>query len=114
MKLPNAHLAVVEREKIVNYLLDPLHPNAADKAEFFALFGFSAESWTDFAASLVRHGLENDVSRARLTLFGLRYQVDGPLVTPIGIKPRVRTVWQIDEEGVAPRLITAHPLEVLR
>jgi len=35
MNLPNAGEAVVEREKIVGYLLNPAHPDNGGKAEFF-------------------------------------------------------------------------------
>ena len=40
MKLPNAHLAVVERAKIVEYLLNPAHPDNGGKAPFFMALGF--------------------------------------------------------------------------
>jgi len=39
-----------------------------------------------------------------------RYEVDGPLNTPAGRTPYVRTVWQLDHGEVAPRLITAYPV----
>lgn len=45
------------------------------------------------------------------TGFGPRYQVDGKLPTPDGRGPRIRTVWQRDKGQLAPRLITAYPLE---
>jgi len=32
MKLPNAHLALVEREKVTDYLLNPAHRYGASKA----------------------------------------------------------------------------------
>jgi len=35
MKVPNAHLAQVNREKIVNYLLNPAHRYGISKARFF-------------------------------------------------------------------------------
>ena len=37
--------------------------------------------------------------------------IDGELTTPDGQRPRIRTVWQLDHGQLAPRLITAHPLE---
>ena len=40
-----------------------------------------------------------------------KIRVDGPLRVPDQRRPRVRTVWQIDAGGSAPRLITAYPLE---
>jgi hypothetical protein len=45
------------------------------------------------------------------TGFGPRYVVEGELDTPVGRGPRVRSVWQFDSGTIAPRLITAYPLE---
>ncbi len=38
MTLPNAHLALVEREKITEYLLNTEHLYGASKARFFSAF----------------------------------------------------------------------------
>jgi hypothetical protein len=111
MKLPNAEKAVVEREKIADYLLNPAHRYGASKARFFAGFGFRIEQWERLAGALREHGCTHDVARVRETGFGPRYAVEGVLNTPGGHRPRVRTVWQLDEGVVAPRLITAYPLE---
>lgn len=111
MKLSNAHLAVVEREKIVGYLLNPVHRYGASKAQFLAEFGFQVEAWEILAAALRKHGQRHEVGKVKETGFGPRYEVDGELETPSGRKPRVRTVWQLDHGNIAPRLITANPLE---
>jgi uncharacterized protein DUF6883 len=111
MKLPNADRAVVEREKIVNYLLNPMHPYGASKARFFAQFGFDAERWEALAKALHEHGQRHDISKLKQTGFGPRYEVEGELNAPDGRRPRVRTVWQLDVGQIAPRLITAYPLE---
>jgi hypothetical protein len=39
MKLPNAHLAIVEQGKICDYLLNSGHRFGAAKAQFFLEFG---------------------------------------------------------------------------
>ena len=113
MKLPNAHMAVVEREKIVDYLLNPAHRHGASKARFFSRFGFRSEMWETLAAALREHGQRHDVTRIRETGFGPRYEVEGEIAAPDGRRPRVRTVWQMDEGQIAPRLLTAYPLEAL-
>ena len=113
MKLPNAHLAVVEREKIAGYLLNPTHRYGASKAAFFAGFGFDAGAWEQLADALREHGQTNDVAKEKETPFGPRYEVEGELAAPDGRRPRVRTVWQMDKGQIAPRLITAYPLEPL-
>lgn len=111
MRLPNADLAIVEREKVVEYLLNARHRYGASKARFFLAFGFEIADWTVFAEALRRHGQHHEVSRMRQTGWGPRYEIDGELNTPDGREPRIRTVWQFDKGQIAPRLITAYPLE---
>lgn len=111
MKLPNVEHIVVERDKIADYLLNPTHRYGASKARFFVSFGFDAEAWEVLAERLREHGQRNEVMKVRQTVFGPRYQVEGPLHTPDGRQPLVRTVWQLDKGQIAPRLITAYPLE---
>ncbi len=111
MKLPNAHLAVVQREKATDYLLNPAHPYGASKARFFAAFGFRRDAWNVLAEALRAHGQQHEVSNVEETGFGPRYEIDGELHAPDGRKPQVRTVWQLDEGQIAPRLITAYPSE---
>ncbi|HEY3757113.1 MAG TPA: hypothetical protein VGL42_13260 [Opitutaceae bacterium] len=110
MKLPEPDSLVVEREKIVDYLLNPQHRFGASKAQFFAAFGFKAEEWGALADAIRRHGREHEVSKVTETRFGPRFEVDGELRTPVGRRPQVRTVWQWDKGQLAPRLITAHPI----
>jgi len=42
MKLPNAERAVVDREKIEEYVLNAAHPDNGGKAAFFLALGFTA------------------------------------------------------------------------
>ncbi len=111
MKLPNADLAIVEQAKICDYLLNPAHRFGASKARFFAAFGCTLDAWEDLAVALKEQGAENEVTKMKETGFGPRYEVEGELAAPDGRRPRVRTVWQVDEDQEAPRLITGHPSE---
>lgn len=111
MKLPNANLAIIEEAKVIDYLLNQKHRFGASKARFFGQFGFQREKWKDLAAALRKHGRQNEVTKVRETGFGPRYEVEGELTTPDGRRSRVRTVWQVDDGEIAPRLITAYPLE---
>ena len=113
MKLPNSDKAGVEREKIVDYLLNPAHRYGACKARFFSGFGFRANKWEELAEALLVHGQTQGVKRTRQTGYGPRYEVEGRLRAADGRSPRVRSVWQWDKGAVAPRLITAYPLEEL-
>jgi len=111
MKLPNAESAFVERDKIVGYLLNLSHRYGASKARFFGEFGFWLANWETLAQALREHAQCHQVSKVKQTVFGMRYEIEGILRTPIGRTPRLRTVWQLDTGQLAPRLITAQPLE---
>jgi len=111
MKLPNAQTALVEREKITDYLLNSLHLYGAGKARYFLRFGFRLEAWEVFAQALREHGQQPEVTAKAETPFGPRYEVEGAIRTPDGRNPRIRTVWQVGKGRLAPRLISAYPVE---
>jgi hypothetical protein len=111
MKLPGADRLTIEREKIVDYLLNPAHRFGGSKARFFNRFGFTPEQWQQLSEALRIHGQTHEVKQVYETGFGPRFEVEGQLNTPDGRSPRVRSVWQQDHGAVAPRLITAYPME---
>lgn len=111
MKLPAAAELIVEQDKMLGYLLNPAHRYGASKARFFGGFGFSAGQWQALAEALREHGQLSEVASAAETPFGSRFVVEGELATPDGRRPRLRSVWQLEKGQVAPRLITAYPLE---
>lgn len=111
MKLPNAENALVEDPKLTGYLLNPKHPHGTHKARYLARFGFTIKDLDAARRALLEHGRCHDVARVSQTGFGPRYAVEGVLKTPDGRNPYVRTVWQMDDGEVAPRLITAYPLD---
>jgi hypothetical protein len=100
MKLPNADQIVVEREKIVGYVLNTSHPYGSGKAGFFTRFGFQAQHWEQLAQALRHHGQSYEVKRAHETGFGPRYQVDGRLKAPDGRSPLVRSIWRVQDKKV--------------
>lgn len=110
MRLPNVENAEITEAKIVRYLLSTTHRAGKSKAAFFMQFGFTSERWEDLANALKQHALDNEITLEEKTIFGTRYVIDGRLEAPHGRWLNVRTAWFIDEEGKAPRFVTAHPL----
>lgn len=108
--VPGAANALVEREKLVSYLLSTGHPQGRSKARFFLACGFSAERWEILAHALREQCVNNMVVQAVESWYGNKYVVDGPVITPDGSNPNVRTVWVIDKGQTQPRLVTAYPL----
>jgi len=54
MKLPSASQLIVERDKISEYLLNPLHRYGAAKERFFTIFGFRADRLANFSRGATR------------------------------------------------------------
>jgi hypothetical protein len=111
MKLPNAEKAKVDREKVTGYLLCTSHSDGANKAAFFSRYGFTAGAWEVLAEALQDHGRSHPVCGSVPSAYGTRYSVDGPLKSPDGRNPKVRTVWIAERGSETPRLITAYPVK---
>ncbi len=106
--IPNISDAIIAPEKLSDYLLDINHPDGGPKARFFLRFGFSPDRPDILAAALVGHaaGLEATISQRPNAL---NYVVTGPISTPDGRAPRIRTVWQVRDGESTPRFVTAFP-----
>ena len=109
MKLPNAHLAIVEQGKITAYLLNAAHPDNGGKAAFFEMLGFYEADWPTLAAALRKLADAGEVARSVESAHGKKYIVDGWIEAPSGKSSMVRSVWIVDRGLVAPRLVTAYP-----
>jgi len=107
--LPQYQSAIVQEQKIVAYLLSFTHRDGRGKAFFFSRFGFRAADWQEFADALKQHIKTHEVATAETTPFGIRYTIEGTLVTPDGRNPSIRTVWFIETGDSIPRFVTAYP-----
>ncbi|MCC6235867.1 MAG: hypothetical protein IT580_24740 [Verrucomicrobiales bacterium] len=110
--LPGMEIAVIEERKGISYLLAADHPEGASKAAFFEDHGFRRGAWQVLAEALRVHGLRHQVTHIARSPYGTKYVVDGPLPSPDGRMPLVRTIWIVDSGAEIPRLVTAYPLDV--
>lgn len=111
MNLPNANRALVEREKIVDYLLDATHPDNGGKARFFEGLGFTRAEWAELAAAFVKVATESVVVQTEETSHGRKYVIVGQVASPTGKTAMVQTVWIVNRGFDVPRLVTAYPYE---
>jgi hypothetical protein len=111
VKLRNAHLAVIDRGKVLDYLLNGAHPDNGGKARFFGLLGYSREDPERLMKALRDVGEHGDVVGSAESAHGQKYVVDGWLSghTQESRQWSIRTVWIIDRGKDAPRLVTAYP-----
>ena len=111
MKLRNAHLAVIDRGKVLDYLLNAAHPDNGGKARFFEFLGYSRQDPERLMKALRDVGEYGDVISSAESAHGEKYVVDGWLSghTQESRQWSIRTVWIIDPGEDAPRLVTAYP-----
>lgn len=109
MQLPYLENAQVEERKITGYLLS--EDLSEGKVAFFAAFGFTSARWDLLHDALLAHAAAHEVVRVVSSPFGAKYLVEGPLQTPDGRDPRVRSVWIIEAGTNIPRLVTAYALK---
>ena len=109
MKLPKAEKAVVEREKIEDYLLNATHPDNGGKAGFFEGLGFRRDKWETLAQSLQAVATQAEVAHSIESPHGRKYVIVGRLESPDGRAAIVQTIWIVDTGLDVARLVTAYP-----
>jgi hypothetical protein len=95
MKLPNPQKAIVDREKITDYLLNPAHPDNGGKFKFFTQLGFLRE--------------QPELLTTALKALAEKYVIVGRIQSPSGNRPLVQSIWIVDKGLDAARLVTAYP-----
>jgi hypothetical protein len=111
MRLPDASKAIVERKKIVDYLLNPAHPDNGGTAQFFDKLKFHRKEWKRLAGALRTLAAETEVTDSMKSPHGQKYVIIGRIASPARKSPLVRTSWIIDSGAHAARLVTAYPHE---
>lgn len=108
-RLPRADRAVVPREKLEGYLLNPQHEVGRHKARVFAsALGIHQRDWEYLRDRLEAAVVDASVSSVRETPWGELYEV---LFAVEGLNRqtrRVMTVWLVAPDDEPPRLVTAY------
>jgi hypothetical protein len=112
VKLPNAEKAVVERGKVVDYLLNSAHPDNGGKAAFFEGLGFRRQEWKKMAKSLQALAARTEVTSSTGSPHGRKYVIVGRIESPSGKMAVIRTIWIVDRGLDSARLVTAYPRRI--
>ena len=81
------------------------------KAQFFHRMGFRKERAEELRNALLEVARTGEVHSVVSTPYGTKYIVDGELLTPLGRRVNVRTVWIVERGEDIPRFVTAYPRE---
>jgi hypothetical protein len=109
MKIPNHEQAIIEPDKLTEYLLNPNHQRGKSKAHLLMKLGYSLENWQELEQDIRRDHLNEEITEIQETPYGVRYKIRAILITPTGELLMVKTVWQIDIGQNIPRFITLVP-----
>jgi hypothetical protein len=107
--LPNAEDAIVDPEKLRDYLLSHEHPHGRFKARFFDALGFRAERWQELELALRTQHLTQDAEAVPVAADGHKFRIRATLVGPEGESAMVVSIWFIRANEAAPRFVTAFP-----
>lgn len=111
MKLPNSDQALIEKKKILDYILNKSHPDNGGKSAFFIKLGFSRNDWQAMAAALHKYAETAEVSKRIESQHGIKYILDGRIISPTGKTAMIRSIWIVDGGRNIPRLVTVYPHE---
>jgi hypothetical protein len=107
--LPDAHRAIIDAEKLRDYVLSPDHDLGKHKARvFMSALGIGRDSWAYLREQIATRVLVAEVSEVRTGRHGVRYSVPMLIEGLNGQTHEVTTGWIIDQEGAPPRLTTAY------
>ena len=110
MYVPDREKAFLPSRKLTDYLLSPTHAVGRTKARFFHAQGFDQTNADELAQNLIAIVHQQPVVKTIESIYGTKYIVDGPLMSPSGATVLIRTVWIIEKNDDRPRFVTAYPL----
>ncbi len=111
MKLPHAELAVIETEKLRDYLLSAAHPIGRFKAPVFQAMGYSQDRWEQLAADLREQHVLSEVDEVVESPHGRKYVIRANLKGPNGRTFAMMSIWIVLKGEDVPRFVTAYPGE---
>ena len=109
MRLPRASDAVVDAQKVRDYLLSPSHRFGRHKARFFNRLGYVRSHWQLLRDDLVELAKQEDATPGRPNAYGSTYKQHATLTGPSGRSARIITVWIVLLGEKIPRFVTAFP-----
>jgi hypothetical protein len=84
VKLPNADKAVVERDKVADYLLNAAHPDNGGKAAFFEGLGFRRSESETLVKALKKLAHQAEITESATSPHGEKYVIVGQVESPTG------------------------------
>ncbi|MET0484581.1 MAG: DUF6883 domain-containing protein [Candidatus Rokuibacteriota bacterium] len=109
MRLPGGERAIIDPEKLRDYVLSRAHPVGRFKATFFASLGYGIDNWQDLDRALRAAAGQAEAELGERTPYGQKYRIRSMLGGPAGRSADIVSVWIILHDETTPRLVTVMP-----
>lgn len=101
---------IIDKAKVINYLLNTNHPEGRSKALFFKYYGFYDENPLLFQKAMKNHFYLNFNTVINIeTPYGTKIILQGPIETPKGKKVLIKSIWFKELHSKCIKLVTAYP-----
>jgi len=107
--LPGADRAVIDAEKVRDYLLSHEHAIGRFKAPVFEALGFSGAEWPALQLALHALAATSSATLVETSRFGQKYRLTGTLQGRSGRQAVIVTIWIRRAGEDFPRFVTAYP-----
>ena len=106
--LPNYQNAIIPRDKLERYLLNPAHPEGKHKGIVFkSALGFEQSDWKMLRDSIADGLPYHETLLGRTDKYGTRYNVTMPITGANGRTVDVLTAWIVATGNEYPSFVTA-------
>jgi hypothetical protein len=110
-KLEYDKIEISER-KLVGYILNKSHIDGVHKARFFEKFGFYSENWIDLKNAFIKHIENRDNLEIIINSYGKKYIISGVIDGLDGRKPKIKSIWFIENNEKILKFVTAYPIKL--
>ena len=97
MPFPDAEHAVVAKEKLLDYLLNPNHPVGGPKAAWFASLGYTSANWEGLRNDLLHVAESCNDFVPKASPFGVKYETEGKIGCEGYRLATVLVVWIVEK-----------------
>jgi len=111
MKLNELYKIEIQDTKITDYLLNPTHPDGFSKARYFNKIGYNTLNSNLFKKELIKIADIREITKIIETAFGIKYIVDGEILSAGNKIEKIRTVWFVENIEKTVKLVTAYALK---
>jgi hypothetical protein len=109
VRLPGGEQAIIDPDKLRDYVLSRVHPVGRFKAAFFASLGYEINNWQDLDRVLRTAAGQGEAEPDERSTYGQKYRIRSMLQGPAGRSAEIVSVWIILHDETAPRLVTVMP-----